>query len=136
MSERNLIDSVGEPEINRVAAKLFLRIMDEWELTPQQSFRLAGVDSAEILEAWGQQIDNNEPINIAPSTLQRLSLIAGIYKRVQGIFSDTEQWRGWVHKPNRQFQGKSALEWMLQGGIVGMSDLRRYLEDQYSGAYY
>ncbi|MCG8316452.1 MAG: MbcA/ParS/Xre antitoxin family protein [Pseudomonadales bacterium] len=136
MSERNSINSISDTEINRVAVKLFLRISDEWELTAEQSCLLAGVESAEILEGWNRQVDKNEPVTITPSTLQRLSLIAGIYKSVQGIFSGAEQWRGWVHKPNSQFQGKSALEWMLQGDVAGMTDVRRYLETQYSGAYY
>ena len=130
------MDSVNEPEIHKVAAKLFLRIMNEWGLTVEQGCQLAGLKGIEILEVWNQHVDKDELIKVAPSTLQRLSLIAGVYLRLQRMFSDAEQRNGWIHKPNRQFQGKSALEWMLQGNVAGMTDVRRYLEDQFVGAYY
>ena len=119
----------------RVAVKLFFGIADEWELTDEQRCVLAGIGSRTTLHNWRKKVDSNEAINISRDTLERLSYLAGIYKGVQLLFTDTAQWKNWVKKPNRDFGGQSALDRMLAGRVIDLADVRRYL-DSWRGEHY
>lgn len=125
----------GYQEMCRVAVKLFFGITQEWQLTDEQRCILAGLGTRTTLHNWRQKLDANKPIKLSKDTLERLSYLAGIYKAIQLLFSDAEQWQQWVHKPNRDFGGMSALDRMLAGQVVDLSDVRRYL-DSWRGEHY
>jgi hypothetical protein len=126
---------VEEAQISRVAVKLFLGIAEEWNLTEEQRCTLAGLGTRTTLHNWRQKLAAGEPIKLGKDTLERLSYLAGIYKGVQLLFSDPAQWKNWVHKPNRDFGGASALERMLVGRVVDLVDVRRYV-DAWRGEVY
>jgi uncharacterized protein (DUF2384 family) len=115
-------------DIGRVAAKLFFSVTEQWGLTEQQKAILAGVTSRTTLNNWKSKVINNEPIRLAPDTLERLSYIAGIYKALQLIFPSQEQALHWVTSPNQDFGGQSALERMLAGRVIDLASVRRYLD--------
>ena len=122
---------VARNEVDRVAVKLFLGISKEWELTDDQQRILIGLPSTPItIHEWKQKLNAHEPITLSEDSLERISHIAGIYKLVQTLFSDPTQWKTWVHKANQYFEGHSALEHMLLGGISELKDVRRYLQEQ------
>ncbi|SRR5690554_3567497 len=131
----NTNKKVTEQQIGRVAVKLFFAIADEWKLSEEQSRLLVGASSRTTLHNWRKKLAANEPIKLSSDTLERLSYIAGIYKALQVLFSEKSQWQEWVHKPNRDFAGQSALERMLSGRVVALADVRRYL-DGWRGAHY
>lgn len=115
--------------LGRVAAKLFLAIADEWSLSQQQRAVIAGVGRT-TLHNWKHRVDAGEPLPLPADTLERLSYVAGIYKALQLLLPSREQWAGWIHKPNRDFGGQSALERMLGGRVMDLADVRRYLDAQ------
>lgn len=112
----------------RVAVKLFLGIADEWNLSEEQRCTLAGLSSRTTLHTWRKKVAAKEGIKLSGDTLERLSYLAGIYKGVQMLFTDPEQWKTWIKKPNRDFGGQSALDRMLAGNVTDLSDVRRYLD--------
>jgi hypothetical protein len=114
--------------LGRVAAKLFLGITEEWRLTDAQKLVLAGHESRATLATWRRKIAAGEGIKLSRDTLERLSYVAGIYKALQLLFPNPEQWAGWVRRPNRDFGGRSALDHMLAGRVVDLADVRRYLD--------
>jgi len=131
----SLADTGKEGALGRVAAKLFFAITKEWGLTDTQRAVLAGVNSRTTLHNWKSKIANDEPIHLGKDTLDRLSYIAGIYKSLQLLFSESTQWAEWVNKPNRDFGGKSAMDRMLAGSVVDLADVRRYL-DSWRGEHF
>jgi len=128
MTLLNLQTTVTEGELSRVAVKLFFGITEEWGLTDVQRCTLAGLGSRTTLHNWRYKLNEGEPIKLSKDTLERLSYLAGIYKGVQFLFSDQEQWKSWVRKPNRDFGGVSALDRMLVGRVVDLVDVRRCLD--------
>jgi len=111
-------------ELYRVAVKLFMGIAREWSLTEEQCCKLAEINISE-LHCWKSSILDPCEITLPNEQLERLSLIAGIYKSVQLLFDDPNQWKEWVHKPNHHFEGRSALDEMLVGRLI---EVRRYLD--------
>lgn len=126
---------VYDSNMNRVAVKLFFGITEEWGLTVEQCCILAGIDTQTALKDWRQKLDSNEPVNLPPNTLERLSYLAGIYKGLQVLFPDPEQRKAWIRKPNKDFGGISALDRLMAGRAIDLKELRRYL-DCWSGEHY
>lgn len=116
-------------ELGRVAAKLFLAIADEWNLSQQQRTVIAGVGRT-TLHNWKQRVEADESLTLPVDTLERLSYVAGIYKALQLLLPTRAHWAEWIKKPNRDFGGQSALERMLGGRVVDLADVRRYLDAQ------
>ena len=114
--------------LSKVTVKLFFGVAQEWNLSDSQKCVLAGVNSRPTLRNWKEKIEHNLPLHLNRDTLDRLSYIAGIYKGIQVLFSDPTQWKEWIHKPNRDFGKHSALEVMLQGGLVDLAYVRRYID--------
>lgn len=128
MNKPNSQPAVTEHEMSRVAVKLFLGIADEWDLTNKQRCTLAGLGTRTTLHNWQHKLETGALIKLSKDTLERLSYLAGIYKGVQVLFSDPNQWKNWIRKPNRDFGGQSALDRMLAGRVVDLVDVRRYLD--------
>lgn len=126
---------VDSAQVNRVAVKLFLSIAEQWQLSEAQCCTLAGLGSRTTLHNWRKHLEADETVRLSHDTLERLSWIAGIYKSLQILFAEPQQWRNWVHQPNRDFAGQSALQRMLAGRVVDLADVRRYLE-AWRGAQY
>lgn len=61
---------------------------------------------------------------------ERVSYLLGIYKSLRLLFEDTEQARTWINRVNTlpPFNGLTPKEYMLEGGIVRLSDVRRFLD--------
>lgn len=114
--------------LGRVAVKLFLGITDQWNLTDAQRLVLAGHKSPTMLNQWRLKVAAGEGIRLPRDALERLSYVAGIYKALQLIFPSVEQWVDWVHRPNRDFGGRSTLDRMLSGRVTDLADVRRYLD--------
>lgn len=122
-------------EVERVAVKLFLAIAAQWQLSEEQCCTLTGLSSRTTLHNWRKKLTADEGIRLSRDTLEPLSYIAGIYKALQILFTDRTQWKNWVHLPNADFFGQSALERMLVGRVTDLADMRRYL-DGWRGAVY
>ncbi len=135
MNTPNPLSAVSEREMSRVAVKLFFGIAEEWGLTDKQRCTLAGLGTRTTLYNWQRKLEAGEPIKLSKDTLERLSYLAGIYKGVQLLFADPNQWKSWVRKPNRDFGGQSALDRMLAGRVVDLVDVRRYLDGWRGGQY-
>jgi hypothetical protein len=112
----------------QTALKLFFGIAEEWRLTNEQCCALLGIKSESTMRSWHKRVQANEDISLSTDTIERLSLIAGIYKGIQKIFDDPDQWRDWIQKPNMEFDGQSALDRMLAGNISDLKGVRRYLD--------
>lgn len=133
--EINIQTKAKRGELGRVAVKLFLGITDDWDLTENEKLVLTGHESRTTLNQWRQKVEANEDIKLSRDTLERLSYVAGIYKALQLLFPNPEQWSNWIRRPNRDFGGNPALEHMLGGKVVDLADVRRYL-DSWRGSHF
>ncbi|MFT7245301.1 MAG: hypothetical protein ACI82A_002668 [Candidatus Azotimanducaceae bacterium] len=134
-TKKNIQTNAKRGELGRVAVKLFLGITDDWDLTENEKLVLAGHESRTTLNQWRQKVEANEDIKLSRDTLERLSYVAGIYKALQLLFPNPEQWSNWIRRPNRDFGGNPALEHMLGGKVVDLADVRRYL-DSWRGSHF
>lgn len=65
-------------------------------------------------------------------TLERISLLLGIFKGINTLLSSPDRADDWMRRPNNApiFAGRSALEVLLSGELSDLYSVRRYLDAQ------
>ena len=108
------------------AIRAFTRISEEWGLTVSDQRALLGFPAQSTLYKW-RKSDACLPYD----TLERISLILGIYKALQLIFVEKKTRNEWLKSKNREeiFCGKSPLSIMRDGGMLGLYSVRKYLDN-------
>lgn len=121
------------PELNSQAAsdaalRTFFRIAQAWRLTADESATLLGVPRSTMFR-WK---NGRAPAPLPRDTLERLSLVFGIYKALQVLFPVPERADAWLRRPNDAplFGGRSALDRMLGGHVADLYVVRQYLDAQ------
>lgn len=61
---------------------------------------------------------------------ERVSYLLGIYKSLRILFDDGEQALTWINRPNSlpPFNGMTPREYMLDGSIVRLAEVRKFLD--------
>ncbi len=115
-----------------VAFEAALGIAHLWGLTDEQLSVLLGGVGRTTLQRWKAQLaaDGVIAAEFGPDMLDRVSYLLGIHKALRILFMDNAQADGWVKRPNTGpgFEGRSALERMLQGRMDDLRYVRRYLD--------
>ncbi|EKD71231.1 MAG: hypothetical protein ACD_46C00235G0004 [uncultured bacterium] len=117
------------PDIDKksvIALKAFFGITQKWQLSSEQERILLGDLPKATFYRWKQQ----RYAHLGADTLERISYILGIYKALRILLPNEQQANAWIHKPNAAFlfAGHSALEKLLQGRVIDLADVRRYLD--------
>ncbi len=110
----------------QVALNVFFNIANAWGVKAQDQRVLLGSPAESTLFKWKK----GEVSRISLDTLERISYVMGIYKALGILFPTRAQADEWVKKPNRDFNGQSALGFMLKGSMINLSDTKRYLDAQ------
>lgn len=120
--------SLMTPAAGQAALKGFFAIMAKWQATPEQMRVLLGTIGKTTLFRY-QKLP---AIVLSYDLLERISYVLGIYKALRILFPTDERAREWIRRPNTAspFNGNSALQWMLQGRVTDLADVRRYLDAQ------
>jgi hypothetical protein len=106
----------------RVALKGFFSIAKTWDLSETEQKALLCIEPHEGIGKWQTEGGSFPPWKV----IERISCIFGIYKALRTIFPTEERAAAWLRRPNRQFDGKPAIDIMLDEPRV----VRRYLDAQ------
>lgn len=112
----------------------FFGITEEWELSPKDQRILLGDPAKSSFYRMKEFAEGktDKPVRLGRDTLERISYIMGIYKALNILLPSARRAAEWIKKPNDAtlFGGKSALDIMLQGRVIDLADVRRYLDAQ------
>ena len=113
-------------DMARVGLKAFIRMADHWELSVDEQRRLLG--GLPKTTYYGLLKGTVRSVN--RDTLERLSLLVGIWANLEILIPHPEASVAWMKRPHldHRFDGRSPLDWMLQGTVAALVDVRRYLE--------
>ncbi len=107
-----------------VALKAFFNLTREWGLNRDQQITLLGKPSTRTYYRWR----NGNISGLPHDTLERISVLLGIYKATHILLPVAERANAWVKRPNKAFGGETALAVMLKGRIDHLYRVRRYLD--------
>ncbi len=118
------LEDFDRAEIDRVALKAFFNLAEEWELSRDQAMTLLGSPSERTFYRWREGRVSRLP----KDTLERISVMMGIYKAAHILLPVIERANAYVKRPNTSFGGESALDIMLKGRVDNLYQVRRHLD--------
>lgn len=106
--------------------RAFARMADFWDLNVDQQRTLLGG----LPRTTYYGLLNGTARSVSRDTLERLSLLVGIWANLKPLLPDDAAARNWLERtnPDHRFGGLSPLGWMLGGSVAALVDVRRYLE--------
>ncbi len=112
----------------QIALKAFFNMAELWRLNNEHQMVLLGSPSRTTFFRWKK----GEVKELSLDTQERISYLLGIYKALHILFSNSEQANTWLHRDNQAslFAGRSALDYILQGKVINLLDVRKYLDAQ------
>lgn len=128
---QSIPNEISEKKKREVALKAFFKIMDLWSVNDEQAKILLGHLNHSTYYNWKRTHYGQ----LTHDQMCRISLILGIYKSLQILFSDTEAADTWISKKNNAplFLGYSALDIMLSGNYEDLCRVRQYLDAERGG---
>lgn len=110
---------------NAVALKAFFAITAQWGLSTEEEKPLLNVATSTFY-LWKREKSGS----LSQDTLERISYILGIYKALHILLPSEKAANEWIKKPNSAplFNGKRALDKLMQGRVMDLADVRRYLD--------
>ncbi len=134
-AERPLARAAGEPSVTEMSAaglRAFFNIARDWDLSADEQIVLLGSPGRSTFFKWKQA---PQTARLGRDTLERLSLLLGIYKGLQILLPQPAAADTWVRRPNSAppFGGRRALDRMLAGNISDLVAVRQYLDAMRGG---
>jgi len=111
-------------QVDAVALKAFFNLAAEWGLGADEQITLLGRPGRRTLYRWKA----GDVAGLPPDTLERISVMLGVYKALEILLPVPERARAWVRRANEAFGGRSALEVMLGGKVDDLYQVRRHLD--------
>jgi uncharacterized protein (DUF2384 family) len=108
----------------RAMQRATVNLFERWRLTDEEASRLLGDISIRTYQRWKSGSFGRAGIDLA----ERMSNLLGIHKALRLLFREPARGYGWISRPNADFDGRSALDVMLQGRITDLMRVRRYLD--------
>jgi hypothetical protein len=134
-AERPLRRPAAEPttaDMSAAGLRAFFRIAEDWELSVDEQIKLLGSPGRSTFFQWKKA---PQTARLGRDTLERLSLLLGIYKALQILLPQPAAADSWVKRPNSAppFGGRRALDRMLAGNISDLVAVRQYLDAMRGG---
>ncbi len=111
-------------QVDAVALKAFFNLAGEWGLSVDEQLTLLGRPGKRTLYRWKA----GDVAGLPNDTLERISVLLGIYKALEILLPVTARAQAWVRRPNEAYGGRSALEVMLGGKVDDLYQVRRHLD--------
>jgi uncharacterized protein (DUF2384 family) len=111
-----------------VELEAFFGMAERWNLSTDEQILLLGSPGRSTFFKW-----KKEGGNLPADTLERLSHLLGIWKSLRILFTVDDQAEEWIRRPNRYFDDASALDVLLEGTMMSIYKVRRFLDAQRGG---
>lgn len=122
-------DAETRERLSPAAIKAFVNLADVWKLRTEDEIDLLGASvSRSTLHNWAGE---KYATTLNADQLMRISFLLGIYEGLQRIWrrAPVEADR-WLRRPRPEapFHGLSPLQFMREGGIMGLAATRAYVD--------
>ncbi|WP_179400632.1 MbcA/ParS/Xre antitoxin family protein [Burkholderia guangdongensis] len=118
--------------MSEAGLRAFFNIARDWALSVDEQLVLLGSPGRSTFFKWKAA---PETARLPRDTLERLSLLLGIYKALQILLPQPAAADAWVKRPNvaEPFGGKRALDRLLAGNVSDLVAVRQYLDAMRGG---
>lgn len=113
----------------RVGLKAFFALVERWQLSTADARTLLGRPSERTFYNWKAGRSGNP----SHDTMCRIAYLLGIHRALRTLFSNRENFYGWISRENDDFNGQSPLQRMLGGEVTDLAYVRQYLDGMRGG---
>jgi uncharacterized protein (DUF2384 family) len=126
LSLDGLRDAETRRRLSAPAVALFLRTCDLWDLKVEERMAILGGVSRQTYHNWKA----GKVGALSRDQLERISLVLGVLKGLRLVFAEDVQGIRWLKAANSDvpFRGGAPIDLMVEGGMSGLYDVRRYLD--------
>jgi len=126
----DLSSKVERERLSSSALKGFFNMTAKWGLKDEDARELLGGVSNSTFYEWKKNPERLLDVD----KITRISFLVGIYKALHILYGDKLA-DEWVALPNRNaiFGGRTPLQFMLAGGLIGMQTVRKLLDARRGG---
>lgn len=110
--------------LGRYAARRFLAITDEWQLTDHQRRTLAGAATRTTISTWRQRVYGQGNLQLGDDTYERIICIQEIH---QALLEQTRDTADFLRKPQSLLGNISLLELMLHGQVIDLYQAKFFI---------
>jgi uncharacterized protein (DUF2384 family) len=129
MNISNRTEATEQPRNPRPSPlEFFFKLAEIWDLSADQQIKLLGSPGRSTYFRW-----RKDGGDASADTLERISHLGSIYKALGILLDSTEAAVRWIRRPNRYFEGASALDVMLTGNLSDIIRVRQYVDAQRGG---
>jgi hypothetical protein len=117
----------------RAGLRAFFAVAERWGLKTDEARRLLGSPSESTYFEWKRK----GVASLSPDVLLRVSYVLGIAALLGRLFAGApERANKWMKLPNAGplTRGRTALEFVLEGGLVALDDLNGLLQSDVGGS--
>jgi uncharacterized protein (DUF2384 family) len=118
----------GTKPANPSPLDVFFKLAEIWDLSTEQQVKLLGSPGRSTYFRW-----RKDGGNVSADTLERISHLGSVYKALSILLDSPEAAIRWIRRPNRFFDGASALDIMLSGNLSDIIRVRQYVDAQRGG---
>lgn len=131
-SPHRTLSRASVSQMSAAGLRAFFNIARDWALSADEQIVLLGSPGRSTFFKWKA---SPESARVPRDTLERLSLLLGIYKALQILLPQPAAADAWVKCPNDAppFGGKRALDRMLAGNVSDLVAVRQYLDTMRGG---
>lgn len=108
----------------KVGLKNFFGIIEKWGVGNEDAQILLGDPGRATFYRW-KKLDAKK---LGRDTLDRISLVMGIYQGCHALLTQPERANTWIYRPNTALNNLTPLEIMLGGGLDDLYRIRRHLD--------
>ena len=125
MELQTFSNEAGRARLTGTALKAFRALAERWRLSNVEASDMLGVSGS----TWDRVKRGAWDGTLSQDQLTRISALVGVFKGLQLLFAD-KMADEWPRLPNKGpvFSGKTPIEAMIEGGIPGMIEIRRYVD--------
>jgi hypothetical protein len=123
----NLADEAARQHLSGVAIKAMRRLAKLWDVTNGEMSILLGLSSK---HDWVTIQSKEWHCLLSEDTLNRVSVLLGIFKALNNLYSLSPLAETWVNRPNMNilFGGRLPIECMIEGGLPMLIKVRDMLQ--------
>ena len=112
--------------VAETALQVFFNVSKFWDLTDEQEYILLGISDRNI---FNKLKSCKTTSSLENEVLERISHLLNIYKYLNILLGSPDAANRWITTPNHAdlFKGKTALLYMLNNGLHGISEVHNYL---------
>lgn len=107
--------------------RFFIRIAELWGLSKRDQAEILAVRSYSDIASWIEQSQQNQHLKIPFQTIERISLLIGIRRRIELQYPKS-RWNIYMRTKNVALKGETPISFMVKGNVECLYLFRNYLD--------